>query len=105
MVLLGGVGYAQSAASENVPAYEIDEQATAQAPWKVGEVIAQDCKSRFEVVMIERRFVGVTYESKFVVQDFYQSSGKKLTDPFVMIERDAVGVLDWDYYESRHLVP
>jgi len=105
MVLMGGVGYAQAAGSEYVAAYEIDARATAQAPWKVGEVVVAECMSRFEPVMIERRFVGITSDGKFVVQDFYQSSGQKLTDSFVMVEREFVDILDWDHYESRHLVP
>ncbi|MGL4668690.1 MAG: toxin-antitoxin system YwqK family antitoxin, partial [Saezia sp.] len=95
LVFVSGVSYAQSASSENAASYQIDEQATAQAPWKVGEVIASGYMRTSERRPNgERKFVGITSKGYFVVQDFYLGNGKKLTDPFVIVQQEKVDIIN-----------
>lgn len=68
------------------PGYQIDEQATAQAPWKAGEVIAEGT-SFYRPFSIYRKFTGVTDKGYFVVQDFYTDNDKKFTDPMVIMDQ------------------
>lgn len=45
--------------------YQIDRRTTAQAPWKVGDIVAEDKQQN-----IYRKFIGVTSKGYYVVQDF-----------------------------------
>lgn len=70
----------------------IDQHATAQAPWKVGEIIAQNDESIKEELAFQRRFLGVTNQEYYLVQDFWGDSDKKMTDPYVLMKKEDLAV-------------
>lgn len=88
LLLVAGLAYAQ----DNAQTYQIDEQATAQALWKVGEIIAEGeiPLGRTDASKVYRKFIGITNKGYFVVQDFYQESHKKTIDPVVITQKDFV---------------
>lgn len=90
-------------AQTNEMPYQIDEQATAQAPWKVGDIIADGTMYVASNIPsnVYRKFLGVTNRSYFVVQDFYQESHNKVTDPYVIVQQDVVA----DIMESHRIQP
>lgn len=64
--------------------YSIDEWATDNAPWKVGEKIIEEEKC-YDGKWCYREFLGITKSGQIVVQQFYRSrSAPKLTDPFLV---------------------
>jgi len=71
-------------ASAQTGGFQMDQAATAAAAWKVGQVTAKGALDMGEddPVPVYRKFLGVTTEGYFLVQDFYQQGDKKLTDPF-----------------------
>lgn len=73
--------YAQEAIS-----YEIDEEATANVPFKIGDRILEDedCGGK-QCYLI---FLGVTKTGQFLVQSFYLS-GCKYTDPVLIYDIDS----------------
>lgn len=77
--------------------FQIDVQATAQALWKVGDIIAKaELKLNEDMIAIYRKFIGVTRQSYFIVQDFYQQSNNKRSDPFLITQEgyvDNLGIL------------
>lgn len=71
--------------------YEIDPVATANAQWEVGEVIASwvlEVDEESDSGIMSRRFLGVTLEGYYLVQEFYES-GEKLTDPYTFLDIDS----------------
>lgn len=80
--------YAQT---DEVP-YQINEQATAQAPWKPGSIVAQTTNGTPEEPLIYRKFLGITDQGYYVVQDFYKGSNHKQTEPFVIMQLSEVTV-------------
>lgn len=92
LLLTAGIASAQNADS-TVRGITIDEQATAQAPWKAGEMVPYSDKranlNRLGVYDVYRVFLGVTPQGYYVIQDFYADNSAKLTDPYVVKnERD-----------------
>lgn len=78
--LLGGYASAEQSA------YVVDEAATAAAPWKVGEVVVEGKGN------VYRRFLGVTTQGYYVVQEFYQPEDVKSTDPYWLVDQKDVVV-------------
>ena len=79
----------------------IDEQATAQAPWKAGEMVPYSDKranlNRLGLHKVYRVFLGVTPQGYYVIQDFYADNNAKLTDPYVVKnERDVRATRTYD---------
>lgn len=73
--------HAQQHAAQGNTAYTIDPQATAAAPWKVGETIAEEpCSADWEITCYSK-FLGITAQGKALLQEFY-ASGPKATEPF-----------------------
>lgn len=71
--------------------YQLDQQATAQAPWQPGQTIGEGMIRVFPYdINSYRKFIGITTKGHFVVQDFYKQSNNKLTDPFVIMKEDFV---------------
>lgn len=73
--------------------YQIDEKATAQAPWKVGDIIVRDAHYVTGTKWSDwhyRKFLGITGKGYIVVQDFYQGSDKKTIDPIEITQQDLV---------------
>ena len=65
--------------------HQIDEQATAQAPWKKGEVITKYTPPKGENGdHLETRFFGVTTQGYYLVQQFYTHRHMKRSDPYVL---------------------
>lgn len=61
---------------------QIDTQATASAPWKVGDtIVTLPCNELANTCY--RTFLGLTSQGYRVVQDFYEN-GQKATDPFLI---------------------
>lgn len=91
------------------PSYEVDTTESLAAPWKVGEVLVTGhLGSDGEGLQMERKFVGITTDGLYLVQEFYSQSGQKYTDLFVMgesglmqedtFERNPMGeIKDWDH--------
>lgn len=65
--------------------YEINKQATAQAPWSVGEIVYQSDSSPYV-----RKFLGMTTQGYYLVQDFYTGTKIKFTDPYTIISQEGV---------------
>ena len=80
--------------AKSINSIEIDEKATAQAPWKVGEKIPdteiQTNLMKLSFQNVYRVFLGVTPKGYYVVQDFYADNQKKLTDPYVVRTKEDV---------------
>lgn len=105
--LLLDIAAAASAATVN--GIEIDEQATAQAPWKAGEVVPYSDELAslgwLGTYKVYRVFLGVTPQGYYVIQEFYADNNAKLTDPYVVrnahdVERkgyDLLGVAEGRY--------
>lgn len=75
--------------------YEIDEEATANAPINVGET--------FDMLDIRGlKFLGVTKDGYYLVQRFYsaEDGGMKLTDPFLILS-DNIGLMYPSLYHGR----
>lgn len=72
--------------------YQIDEQATARAPWNVGDIVAKGevLSGVFGNSKVYRKFIGITNKGYFVVQDFYQENNKKYSVPIAIIQQDFV---------------
>lgn len=80
----------KDSAQTSISSIQIDEQATAHAPWKPGEIIANgesDLKSNIGLQNITRKFIGITNDGFFVVQDFYADSGNKLSNPIIVMQQ------------------
>lgn len=89
-ILMSHMAQAQSTQTTE-PAYQIDEQATAQAPLKPGDVIdLKNLRATPKEPLIYRKFIGITDKGYYVVQDFYQHNNYKQTDPFVIMEFDRI---------------
>lgn len=76
-----------------------DMEATARAPWKVGEVLltyttgfTYDPSLRRHDYQIARQFLGITREGYVLVQDFYAGAGEavKYSDPVAFMDKEAV---------------
>lgn len=80
LLLQQGVVFAQEAPA--LP-FEIDTVATAQAPWKVGEVTSS-ARCSLEQEGCYRIFLGVTAKGQTVLQEFYSEGKAELTDPFLV---------------------
>jgi len=77
---------------------QVDEVATAAAPWQPGQEVVvpesvlvpaygQREQGFYEVY---RRFLGVTVQGGYLVQDFYRENNAKYSDPYVLIDRTEV---------------
>jgi len=69
---------------ESVLSHEIDPQATSQAPWSIGEIVYQGNTSTTPPLPYDRKFLGITSQGDYLVQDFYQQSDTKFSDPFII---------------------
>jgi len=95
---------AGAALAATVNGIEIDEQATAQAPWKANEMVPYSDKTAslgwLGTYKVYRVFLGVTPQGYYVVQDFYADSNAKLSDPYVVRnERD----VEDERYDTRYM--
>lgn len=80
--LLGGYALAKQ------PVDVIDEAATTAAPWKVGEIVAEHGNGKSGGY---RRFLGVTTQGHYLVQEFYQEGDVKASDPYRLVyQKDVV---------------
>lgn len=79
--------------------YQIDKQATAQAPWKVEEIITEGQTYLDETgpLNIYRKFMGMTSQGYYVVQDFYLESHKKYSDPIAITLKDCAENIERSY--------
>ncbi|WP_339802471.1 toxin-antitoxin system YwqK family antitoxin [Saezia sanguinis] len=69
-------------ATDETAPYEIDTVATANAPWKVNELISvnEDASNH----SYEVRFLGVTTQGSCIIQEFHSSNALKATDPYLV---------------------
>lgn len=69
--------------------FELDNDATQKMRWKAGAIITDDIlivKTRNEYFQTYRVFLGATTQPGYcAVQDFYQDTQQKYTDPFLML--------------------
>lgn len=72
--------HAQQPSQENT-SYPLDPQATAAAPWKVGETIAEKPCFSDRKTTCHCKFLGITSQGKALLQEFY-ASGQKATEPY-----------------------
>lgn len=90
--------------SSTVNGIAIDQQATAQAPWKAGEMVPYSNRlARLGWLgdyQAYRVFLGVTPQGYYVIQNFYADNDTKLTDPYVV--RNARDV-EQRSYDSRDM--
>lgn len=106
LLFAGALAGAQGAVESN-SAVAVDEAATAAAPWPVGDVVSRysdDYESSeqlsdlyrrhgaqvFVVFDAYRKFLGVTPEGGYLVQDFYEENDKPYTEPFVLMDAQEV---------------
>ena len=91
-------------AQNSEPPYQIDEQATTQAPWKVGSVIDEFTLSylsqKENEQTLSRKFIGITTKGYFAVQDFYMPSNRPYTASFVITQRSWADNLQPVYYHN-----
>ena len=81
--------------------HELDPQATAQAPWAVGEIIYRGG----EFIDINRKFLGITIQGNYLVQDFYHVNDLKLTDPYIIMGSQGETVLsDAPFIEGHYVM-
>ena len=76
--------YAQQHSAQGNTAYTIDPQATAAAPWKVGETIVEKPCSDHWKINCYLKFLGISTQDKALFQEFY-ASGRKATEPYTAI--------------------
>lgn len=81
-------------AKNDTHSFQIDKQVTAQAPWKVGDTIAEGeiPLGSTDASRVYRKFLGMTSKGYFVVQDFYQESHKKTIDPVVITQKNMLQI-------------
>ncbi|MGL4666671.1 MAG: hypothetical protein ACRCWR_01925 [Saezia sp.] len=79
------LGCASTPQGQTSSPFAIDAAATAKAPWKAGEVIADSisCPVKQEQGCY-RVFLGVTHDGHKVLQEFYNEGKLKATDPFLI---------------------
>lgn len=86
--LMLALGFSICAIAQNT-AYLIDQAATGKAPWKTQEIVSQDeltaeiAKDKHKTFVIEKKFIGVTTDGKYIVQEFY-ANGKPFTDEYLV---------------------
>lgn len=71
--------------------YEIDEEATAKAPWRVGERVVTDEVCLWDVkkgCYIE--FLGVTNTGDFLMQQFYKNGDRSFAPFFLIFEDELI---------------
>ena len=77
VLMLTGVSYAEKLS------YEIDDEATSAAIWNVGDSILKKILDDPELAS-EIRFLGITVDGNFIVQNFYLVNESKATDPYLV---------------------
>lgn len=83
LLLCAHLAYAQ----ETQAPYQIDQQATAQAPWKVDDIITFPPMMTSEPNPYYRKFLGITTKGYFLIQDFYINSDQKFTTPYTLLSQ------------------
>lgn len=84
----------QATSSANL--YTIDQAATAKAPWKPGDIVSKAVTSASDdpqddsLLDLHRKFLGITVNGHYLVQEFYAESGQKYSDPFLITKQDAI---------------
>ena len=71
------------AAPAQGPSYEIDPEATAKAPWRVGEILVENYRC-YIGVNCYTVFLGFTESSEFAFVQTYYPSGEKMSDPYLI---------------------
>ena len=82
-VVMVFAAHAQQPSQENT-SYTLDPQATAAAPWKVGEMIAEEPCFVLNETTCYFKFLGITTQGKALLQEFYASE-QKATEPYTAI--------------------
>jgi antitoxin component YwqK of YwqJK toxin-antitoxin module len=83
LTLFIGTGCTSGTKNADGVSYFIDQQATAAAQWPIGATVAEGRES-------ERKFLGVTDQGYYLVQEFYSQSEIKRTDPYVVVDAESV---------------
>ena len=73
--------------------HQIDEQATARAPWKRGENIIEKFADPKGNKYFETRFLGITTQGYYLAQKFYPD-GRKRSDPYLSVCPDEMAYKD-----------
>ncbi|CAK7049194.1 MAG: hypothetical protein MESAZ_01082 [Saezia sanguinis] len=101
-LLLGGCAGMSGERSDGDVSAQIDRAATAVAPWGVGEVVATgSLPSGGGPVEVYRRFVGVSVNGFFVVQDFYAHGDAKFSDPYELMQQRDVSAAGFDAWRGE----
>lgn len=83
--------------------YKIDDGATANAPWKVGEAIYSQAPDNER--SHSRKFIGITQDGYYLVQDFYAyDHNLQRTDPFIIMNRQGLKFAEPPLYHGRVVI-
>lgn len=84
--------HAQKTVTSRAETHELDVVATANAPWKVGEIIPNTQQTIYtgRTYSVYRRFLGMTIRGCYLVQNFYKEHEQKRTAPYILIHREDV---------------
>lgn len=85
--------------------YMIDQQATSQSGMDVGEVVAQGEESCFmidtwDTCKVNRIFLGMTQDGRYIVQDFFENGHVKMTDPYALLNKEDVKSLNFSPFNT-----
>ena len=77
------------ASAKSINGIEIDEKATAQAPWKEGKEVPNTRTDNADLGFLGRHdvyriFLGITPKGYYLVQDFYVELNRKYTNPYLV---------------------
>ena len=80
--------------------HTLDADATAATQWAVGEEVVEGNRQCFLLegwgtCEMYRKFLGVTRDGYYLVQDFYAQDDVKLTDPYLLLHKEEVSVADF----------
>ena len=76
---------AEPSISPPLPVITAPQTVTAEIPWQAGQITTQGIQQEY---VINRKFLGITPQGHYQMQDFYQHSGAKRTDPFITTNAD-----------------
>ena len=69
----------------SLPVITAPQTVTAEIPWQAGQITTQGIQQEY---VINRKFLSITPQGHYQVQDFYQHSGAKRTNPFITTNAD-----------------
>ena len=82
----------------------LNADATAASGWGVGEKVAEGTNDCFLVegwgtCAMYRQFLGVTQDGGYLVQDFYEQDNVKMTNPYILLQKEEVTTPDFAAFE------